>query len=822
MKTRLTTLCATLICLFAFNASMQASTYYASPTGGGNGNSYTTPTTWAQALNALQSGDSLFLLGGVYSFDRKQDIQPSKSGSASQRTFIGAYPGETPIFDFRQEPYGSEVTGSNNNGINVKDNVTYLHIKGLTIRYAGKNGLINYGSYNLFENLNVYGCCDTGIQMKNGGNNTILNCDSHDNFDYKLDKSGNLTACDFGGNADGFADKQFTGAGNHYIGCRAWNNSDDGWDFFQRISTSQTVMENCICYINGPASYHMTNHPRYTVDQTWFNQFANGRWVIDADENNVYVTLNVYPNMGNGNGFKLGGDNTAHNALVHHCLAVGNTVKGFDQNNDAGTIYLYNNTAYYNQPDYGFGKSNGCQLYVRNCISYLSQAENRFIPAVVEDHNSWNLNSTIGANDFLSLDTTLILSPRNADGSLAEHAFMRLTDESRLVEAGVDVGLPYNGSAPDLGCYESDVTKEQVPLPYMPNAIFHWQMINTSEAPTNGTILTAEGGTIHVDSKNADKSFSAEYASYTSDVPNEMKALGSYGLKATGNVEYLTLRLNSGSFLAGDSLFICGYLPWKVSTTLQSSSVIDSIQTGTDKTAYAIGYMVLPADADSLVLTRNRGLGTGIAAIAVCRAGQEPEPTLDIVQNSTWWCFSDEDFMELETIREATAVRQLHMVASNVFPLVLDGSNKTFGGKSFTRRLKMGGNGSEAARHLWFDVKGNCTLDIYVASANSTDDRTMYIATGSFDHVVDIKTAEHATPSDKQTYTYAGDANRIYLYAAVNGGINFYGIQLTYPDTPTGIENPVDTNKAVKMLRNGQLLIMRGEKIYTATGLEIK
>lgn len=466
MKKRLTTLCATLICLFAFNASMQATTYYASPTGGGNGSSHATPTTWAQALNDLQAGDSLYLLEGVYSFTDRQEIQASKSGSASQLTFIGAYPGEKPILDFRQEPYGSEVTGSNNNGIHVNSDVTYLHVKGLTIRYAGKNGLINYGSYNLFENLDVYGCGDTGIQMKNGGNNTILNCDSHDNFDYKLDKSGELTACDFGGNADGFADKQFTGAGNHYIGCRAWNNSDDGWDFFQRVSTSQTVMENCICYMNGPASYNMNNHPRYTVDQTWFDQFANGRWVIDADGYDVYVTMAAYPNMGNGNGFKLGGANTAHNALVHHCLAVGNTVKGFDQNNDAGTIYLYNNTAYYNHPDYGFANNSyGCQLYVRNCISYMSQADNRFTPAVANEYNSWNLNSTIGAGDFQSLDTTLILSPRNADGSLAEHAFMRLTDGSLLVDAGVDVGLPYNGSAPDLGCYESNVTPEPEPEP---------------------------------------------------------------------------------------------------------------------------------------------------------------------------------------------------------------------------------------------------------------------------------------------------------------------------------------------------------------------
>jgi len=601
-----------------------ATTYYASPTGSGTGTSYASPTTWASALGKLHASDTLYLLDGTYALSEKQNIGTSKSGTADQRTFIGAYPGAKPVFDFHTQPYGKEVSGHDNVGVSITEGATYIHIKDLTICYAGKNGIINNGSYCLFENLDVYGCGDSGIQMKNGGNNTILNCDSHDNFDYKLDKSGDLTECDFGGNADGFADKQFTGAGNHYIGCRAWNNSDDGWDFFERISTSQTIIENCICYANGPAYYNMNGHARYETDKAWFDQFKNGLDVIDADGNPVHVTMSEYTNMGNGNGFKLGGKNTEHNVIVHHCLSVANTVKGYDQNNDAGTIYLYNNTAYKNGTNYGFPNANGCKLYIQNCIGLSGTNSNSLNSNVVQvnDHNTWNMNLS-GSGGIKSKDMTLILTPRNADGSLAETDFMRLTDDSPLIDAGVNVGYAYNGSAPDLGCYESEQGESHGPtvLPSLANRIFYWQMSGTT-APANGATLTATGGYIRTNTTDATKTFDVESAYYVSSIiPEDMKANDGKGLKIGRNALYLTLSLNEGTFHKGDTLFICGFNVWDVGTSLNNifdSICIDTIRISS-KNYYDIGYLVLPTNAESLVLKRHRGKGTSASSIIVCR-----------------------------------------------------------------------------------------------------------------------------------------------------------------------------------------------------------
>ena len=431
-----------------------AATYYASPNGIGDGSSYFSPTTFAAGVSMLnQPGDTLYLVEGTYEFTDKFSI--NKQGSASRRIVISGYPGDKVTLDFHKVPYGTR-------GITVHANSLYVHIKDLAIAWSGKNNLYNEGSYCLFENLDIYGSADTGCQMKKGGNNTIKNVDSHDNFDYET-MSG--STANFGGNADGFADKQFTGAGNHYIGCRAWGNSDDGWDFFQRVSSSNTIIENCVCYQNGPAYYDMSKNPRATgVDKTWFDSKV-GTQMTDRYGQTITITLEQFPCQGNGNGFKMGGQYTDHKILIHHSLAVANRERGFDQNNNNGTMWVYNNSAYANGYNFVFTTAYGTN-YMRNNISL--SGKNADQPKsqnnAANDHNTWNSGFGCSASDFQSLDTTQILAPRAVDGSLPEGTFMRLNTTSSLIDAGADVNLGYNGLAPDLGCFETDGERHD-PIP---------------------------------------------------------------------------------------------------------------------------------------------------------------------------------------------------------------------------------------------------------------------------------------------------------------------------------------------------------------------
>ncbi len=487
-----------LVCLSLFSISYGA-TYYCSPSGGGSGTSLSSPTTFDAAFGSLRGGDTLYCLDGIYYYNNRITIGSSKQGSAARRTVIAAAEGHKPIFDFYQEPYGER-------GFVISTNVTYIHLRGLTLRYSGKNALLNQGSYCLFENLDVYGNGDTGIQMKSGGNNVILNCDSHDNFDYQTMSGG--TVVNYGGNADGFADKQFAGAPNHYIGCRAWNNSDDAWDFFQRVTNGgDNILENCIAYNSGPVEYDLSDNPRVQTDAaSWFNSFP--KQVVDRHGNTITATLDHYPNIGNGNGFKIGGEKTANNISLLNCLAVGCAARGFDQNNNAGAMTVYNCTGYNSNPNYGFSNISGSSLTIRNSVSLSSKQNDSFqCPTVVSDHNSWNTRGvSCSSDDFASLDVArYILAPRAADGSLPVTPLLHLAENSDLIDAGVNVGLPYAGSAPDLGCYEFG---DELNYPSRLTANAEQQTL-TEGAEISPVVITWAGGATGVVYENLPQGISA-------------------------------------------------------------------------------------------------------------------------------------------------------------------------------------------------------------------------------------------------------------------------------------------------------------------------
>lgn len=447
-----------IILAFAFLCGVltsMATNYYCSPDGTGDGKSVSSPTTFKTGISKLSSpGDSLFLLDGVYYLSEKISI--NKSGNSTTRIFIGAYPGAAPILDFRNQAYGSS-----NPGLSINSSAQYLHLKGFTVRYAGDNGIINYGNYCLLEQLKTYGNCDTGIQHKTGGGNIIRNCDSYDNFDYL---TGSDAAADFGGNADGFADKQYTSGAagpNYYVGCRAWGNSDDGWDFYQRVTTNAqpTILDSCICYQNGPASYNLSNNPRCAsggVDYSSIASIVADGKTTDKKGGQHTCTITSYYNNGNGNGFKIGGDYTQNDITLHNCLSVNNKARGFDHNNNAGKMIIYNVSAYNNGTNYGFANTTGASLDIRNSVSFMSKSADNFkCPTLINTNNSWTVSGvTVSNADFLNVDTTTILHDRNADGTLYETGFMFLAESSDLINKGVDVGLPYSGSAPDLGYRE--------------------------------------------------------------------------------------------------------------------------------------------------------------------------------------------------------------------------------------------------------------------------------------------------------------------------------------------------------------------------------
>jgi hypothetical protein len=386
--------------------------------------------TLDHAVSVAVAGQTIYMRGGVYS--HTQTITLSQSGNNVNMYKIWAYPGEQPVLDFSGSPPGSFSRGFLITG-------NYWHLKGLEIQYAPDNAIKIEGSHNIVERCVLHHNQDTGLQIglatsssNPDGNiasyNQIINCDSYRNYDEATN----------GSNADGFACKLNAGKGNSFKGCRAWENADDGWDLFK------------------------TYFP-VTIEDSW--TWHNG------DKTLLGYTGDSWG--GNGNGFKVGGDlaNAAH--VLSNCIAFDNAYesgKGFDQNHNMSGITIYNSVAWGNLTNYSFYEqpNDGSHHILRNNVSFGAVTTDINLSAdTIHDHNSWNAATgvTADAADFASLSETLAKAPRQADGSLPDNDFARLVAGSDLIDAGVNVGLPYCGGAPDLGAFEYCSSSARAALP---------------------------------------------------------------------------------------------------------------------------------------------------------------------------------------------------------------------------------------------------------------------------------------------------------------------------------------------------------------------
>jgi len=406
-------------------SSLGAAEIFVSPSGndGAAGTRLAPLQTPQAAVAKARPGDVVYLRGGVYPLIRTVEL--TNSGGAGAMIQLAAYADEKPVLDFSGWHPTNELVRAASRGILLAGNA--WHLRGLEITGAPDNGIKVEGNDNVIENCVLHHNGDSGLQIglakksKNDGSkaatNRVVNCDSFRNFDARTK----------GENADGFACKLFPGAGNEFIGCRAWENADDGWDLY--MTTCAVRIERCWAWHNGDAS--------------------------------LFAATNGY--NGDGNGFKLGGQNQPASHRVRNCVAFDNgRGNGFEDNNNDAPIQIQNCTAWGNRTNFEFKKY---PHHLQNCGAFdpvSARQDAKLEGRVISDHNSWapdpkkpaKFISTATRADFISLEVALAAVPRLPDGSLPVNDFARLKPGSALIDKGVDVGIPFQGSAPDLGAFE--------------------------------------------------------------------------------------------------------------------------------------------------------------------------------------------------------------------------------------------------------------------------------------------------------------------------------------------------------------------------------
>ena len=438
-----------------------------------------------KANTVVAAGDTVWVRGGVYDlhdtvffvrYKMTAGILLTASGeSDDKRIHYLAYPGERPIFDASNLPVaiGEDHSDGTPEGAMYTSPIVisakFLHLKGFEVRntpmvHNSNSGVFLYASKHIFlEEMDSHHNAGPGFFANDGaadgGGHLFLNCDAHDNYD-PTGWQGD------GENADGFgAHYQKPGEGDttKFIGCRAWWNSDDGFDFINQ--EFPVVLENCYAMGNGYSDYGTKS-----------------------------------PKNGNGYGIKMGQSTygTGHH-LIKQCVAWKNKMSGFYANyTNAGSKWL-NNTAYMNG-DRSFsmastlyaedGKTRLAEVapltgdnahVMKNNIAFpnknsqigecwekiSSQNIDHYVECPAGENNTWNLKLDLTEDDFVSLDdpsmsvtgedlSTIpgMLGPRKADGSMPDVDFLKLKADSRAIDKGEDVGFPFVGDAPDLGAFE--------------------------------------------------------------------------------------------------------------------------------------------------------------------------------------------------------------------------------------------------------------------------------------------------------------------------------------------------------------------------------
>ena len=395
--------------------------------------------TVQRAQKAASAGDTVFIRGGTYQMKEEQIAQRrgifasvtvlDKSGSPGKPITYRAYQDEKPVFDCSAvKPEGKRVAAFLVSG-------SWLHLLGLEVTgvqvtiktHTQSICFESNGSHNIFERLRMHDGQAIGIYHIRGADNLFLNCDAWNNWDYTSEDGK-------GGNVDGFGCHPTRGStGNVFRGCRAWFNSDDGYD--------------CI-----------NAHESVTFENCW------------AAYNGLSPKLE---RLADGNGFKAGGygstaaerlPNRIPRHVVRWCVSVGNKNSGFYANHHPGGSDWVNNTAYRNGGNFnmlgrladnrtevdGYGHKlfNNLSFGPRSSIVRLNASK------CEQANNSFTLDLKLGTNDFINLDETEMFGTRQANGDLPAMGFLHPAPDSLLIKSVVNAALPFPGVKPVIGAFE--------------------------------------------------------------------------------------------------------------------------------------------------------------------------------------------------------------------------------------------------------------------------------------------------------------------------------------------------------------------------------
>lgn len=463
-------LCIMFVIILLGVSAAGATTYYVDAAKGDDSNAGTsTDAAWksvAKANQTLRPGDTAVLRGGVYA---KSVIAPVNSGTADARITYAAYEGETP-----------EITGGSTESIVELRDRSYVTVRGMKIHSPDAHGWVvgiagENARYNRIE------ACDVTdpegyapiVVAENASYNEIVNCMVHDTG--RMDEqSGNCIVLNQGAHH------------NVVRGNRCWN-----------------ACHSQILILRGAHDNLVEANECFATDPKWSG--AGIDCVRNADNNVIRANrihdLGAITDIKDAIQIDSAGNTIDHN-IIYNCARFGIWLESMDFRGEKQTA---SNNLVANNTIYRCGRQG---LYVNFRRGFITH-DNRFVnniviagdPAPFYEKDVWALIvftdrevpevtaeawfGNVFRNNVLwrraageanmalyhakALDARFSLAqvekafPSNFSGNIetdvecvdAAGGDFRLKPGSPLIDAGLDVGLPFHGKAPDIGALES-------------------------------------------------------------------------------------------------------------------------------------------------------------------------------------------------------------------------------------------------------------------------------------------------------------------------------------------------------------------------------
>ncbi len=498
-----------LILLFlSISIVIKATNYYVSPTGSDSNNGTTSPfLTVKHACDvATASGDIINVAAGTYTVTAQCNLSPGVSiaGQGATSVLLAGY-ASSPLLNMVSS---SEGTNGNQSVSNLKFDGNNLTGNGAINIYARSNikvhdcTFINFQTYGIrwFGTAggsdNEPGTYATGNEFYN---NTVTNCAIYNGGGYnELKISGQAGALVYNntltqtGRATG--QNGWPIAGRWDKGLKIYNNAItkepyDGatFDFAIELWSMQglEIYNNTIVgstdlnmLAKGSYSYSVDYHDNIVGPASMNTSHYENGMQLEAGCSDVIVRNNRFKNLFGGvYVYAQAGSKVFNNINIYNNVADASRLLYFlsaDNSSALSNINVWNNTCKMGAINLGdaielpdIGTANGVSVrnniaigYNRSPVFAFSQKSGVSISNVSIENNDFYSNGNSNNPLYNSIAPTNVTLANNivTNPLLVSTTDFHLQGTSPVINKGLNVGLPFSGSAPDLGAFETQLT----------------------------------------------------------------------------------------------------------------------------------------------------------------------------------------------------------------------------------------------------------------------------------------------------------------------------------------------------------------------------